>query len=201
MARLPLRALTYLWAGPTTALGLLLAGLARIGGGRTRVIGGVVEAHGGLLAALLRRAPMAGGAAAMTLGHVVIGRSAHDLDRTRRHERVHVAQYERWGPFFVPAYFAACAVAWARGHHAYFDSRFEREAYGADGVAVRTITRRPPAVRWLRRCGALAGAAGVAAAIYFGLRAGGPGLSPHAPLLAAATLGLGLVASLIFAEA
>jgi len=201
MARALHRALAYLWAGPTTGFGLLVAALARLGGGHARVIDGVVEAHGGPLEAVLRRAPMVGGAAAMTLGHVVIGRSACDLDRTRRHERVHVAQYERWGPFFVPAYFAACAVAWVRGHHAYFDSHFEREAYAADGVEVRTITRRPPSVRWMRRCGAVAGSVVVAAAVYFGIRYGVPGLSPHAPLLTAATLGLGLVASLIFAEA
>ena len=195
------RALAYLWAGPTTTAGLLLAGLARIGGGQARVVDGVIEAHGGLLEALLRRAPITGGAAAMTLGHVVIGRNARDLDRTRRHERVHVAQYERWGPFFVPAYFAACAVAWVRGHNAYFDSHFEREAYAADGVAVRTLPRRPPAIRWLRRGFAFAVATGLAAAIFVGLRAGATTLSPHAPVLAAVALGVGLVATLIVVEA
>ncbi len=139
MPRTPARLLAYIWASPTTAAGLLMAALARLGGGQVRVVQGVIEAHGGLLEALLRRAPIAGGAAAMTLGHVVIGRSQPEIDRTRPHERVHVAQYERWGPFFVPAYFAACAVSWRRGHSAYFDSHFEREAYAADGVAVRTI--------------------------------------------------------------
>ena len=43
----------------------------------------------------------------MTLGHVVLGRSAAALAETRAHERVHVTQCERWGPFFVPAYAAS----------------------------------------------------------------------------------------------
>ena len=133
-----IKLLLYLWAGPTTLAGLLLALLARLGGGETKVVDGVLEAHGGLLTALLERVPIAGGASAMTLGHVVIGRNQTDLDVTRVHERVHVKQYERWGPFFVPAYFAACALAWSRGQRAYRDSHFEREAYAADdaqGVA------------------------------------------------------------------
>jgi hypothetical protein len=53
------------------------------------------------------------------------------LDETRAHERVHVAQCERWGPLFVPAYLAAGAWAWARGRHPYFDNPFEREAFAA----------------------------------------------------------------------
>ncbi|MEE9403338.1 MAG: hypothetical protein V3V20_00460 [Algisphaera sp.] len=127
-----IRILTYLWASPTTMAGLFLALLARLGGGEARVVDGVIETHGGLLAALLKRVPITGGASAMTLGHVVIGRNQHDLNLTRAHERVHVRQYERWGPFFVPAYFAACALAWSRGHQAYRDSHFEREAYAVD---------------------------------------------------------------------
>ena len=49
----------------------------------------------------------------------------------RAHERVHVAQCERWGIAFVPAYLAASAVVWLRGEDAYLDNPFERAAYGA----------------------------------------------------------------------
>jgi hypothetical protein len=45
----------------------------------------------------------------MTFGHVVVGASAKALDDTRTHERVHIRQYERWGPLFVPAYVASTA--------------------------------------------------------------------------------------------
>ena len=116
-------------------------------------------------------------------------------------ERVHVAQYERWGPFFVPAYFAACAVAWVRGHNAYFDSHFEREAYAGDGVPVRTIPRRRPARQWARRGIALAVATGVATLVFLTLYFGVASLAPYAISLAAVACGLSLVAALIVAEA
>ena len=66
----------------------------------------------------------------MTLGHVVLGRNARALEVTRAHERVHVRQYESWGPFFLPAYFLAGAYALAMGRHPYFDNRFERGSEG-----------------------------------------------------------------------
>jgi hypothetical protein len=120
--------LRYLWAGPATLVGLVLA-FALLRRGRATLIDGVIEAHSPLLAwALTRLIPLAGGAAAITLGHVVIGRSAELLASTRAHERVHVRQYEVWGPLFVPAYLIASVCAFVRGRHPYFDNRFEREA-------------------------------------------------------------------------
>ena len=65
----------------------------------------------------------------MTLGHVVLGRNRDALSRTRAHERVHVEQCERWGPFFLPAYLIASAWVWIRGGNFYLDNPFEREAY------------------------------------------------------------------------
>ena len=120
--------LRYLWASPTTIVGLVLA-FALIRRGRAAVVDGVIEAHSPLLGrALNRLTPLAGGATAITLGHVVIGRDARALETTRAHERMHVRQYELWGPLFVPAYFAAGLYELARGRHPYFDNRFEREA-------------------------------------------------------------------------
>jgi uncharacterized protein (DUF2062 family) len=69
-----------------------------------------------------------GGAAALTLGHVVIGRDRASLESTRAHERVHVRQCEAWGPLFVPAYLAASLAAAARGRSAYYHNRFEVQA-------------------------------------------------------------------------
>ncbi len=45
----------YLWAAPTTFLGLLVAPLALVGRGRVAVVDGVLVASGGLLEVLLRR--------------------------------------------------------------------------------------------------------------------------------------------------
>ena len=120
--------LRYVWAGPTTVVGLVVA-CALLRRGRAQLVDGVIEAHGPLLDLALRHlTPLAGGAAAITLGHVVIGRNARALAMTRAHERVHVRQYELWGPFFVPAYLAAGLYALARGGHPYYDNRFERDA-------------------------------------------------------------------------
>ena len=122
------RFLRYLWAGPTTLIGLVIA-LALIRRGQVACVDGVVEAHGPLpQRALASLTPLARGADAMTLGHVVLGRNARALEVTRAHERVHVRQYETWGPFFLPAYFLAGACALATGRHPYFDNRFEMEA-------------------------------------------------------------------------
>jgi hypothetical protein len=118
----------YVWAAPPTAIGLALSILA-LRKERVAVVDGVIEAHGPLLRwGLTRLAPLPGGISAITLGHVVLGRDARALYETREHERVHVRQYERWGPFFLPAYVAASLWALARGGHAYFDNWFEREA-------------------------------------------------------------------------
>ena len=127
------RAAAYAWAGPTTLVGLTAAGFARLTGGSVRAIDGVLEVHGGFATFALRRLTLLpGGAAAMTLGHVVLGVSAAALDVTRAHERVHVRQCERWGPLFLPAYGAASVWLWLRGRDAYRDNPFEREAYAAD---------------------------------------------------------------------
>ena len=124
--------LRFAWASPTTVIGLIVVAAARATGGRSRVVDGVLEAHGGVATWLLRHAvPMKGGASAMTLGHVVIGVDADALELTRDHERVHVRQCERWGPLFVPAYFAASLVAFLKRRDPYRDNRFEREAYGS----------------------------------------------------------------------
>jgi hypothetical protein len=115
---------------PATALGLLFAGLT-LPRGRVAIVCGVIEAHGPILRwALSRLLPNQGGASAITLGHVVLGRDATALESTRLHERVHVAQYERWGPLFLPAYVGASLAACIRGADYYFDNRFEREARG-----------------------------------------------------------------------
>ena len=123
------RALAYAGAGPNTVLGLCGAALA-FKGGSLSVVGGVLEAHGPALCWLLTRIrPFGGAIAAITLGHVVLAADAMTLEHTRAHERVHVMQYERWGPLFIPAYLAAGLWAFMRDRHPYFDNRFEVEAY------------------------------------------------------------------------
>lgn len=124
-----LRLFAYFWAFPATLLGLFFWPSSVTHGG-ARIVDGVLELHGPLVRFFLTRCTLLeGGASAMTLGHVVIGRDAQLLELTRSHERVHVRQYERWGPFFIPAYLGISAVLWYRGRPAYMDNPFEREAY------------------------------------------------------------------------
>jgi len=124
--------LVYLWALPTTLLGLVFFPLAMLSGGGFQIIDGVMEIHGGFVDFFLRRCTLLkGGASAMTLGHVVLGRDTLLLELTRPHERVHVRQCERWGIFFLPAYGIASLIALLRGRDMYRDNAFEREAYDA----------------------------------------------------------------------
>src|SRR4051794_13927467 len=125
-----LRALVYLWTLPTTAVGLVVTVPTLLTGGHARWHSGVLEVYGGFAAFLLRKlVPLPGGASAMTLGHVVIARDAAAHTETRSHERVHVRQCERWGPFFIPAYLLMALFLKIRGRDAYHDNPFEREAF------------------------------------------------------------------------
>ena len=113
------------------ALPLVLVGLAT--GGGAGIVRGVIEIHSGFIGWYLRRGmPWFGPAAAMTLGHVILGCTAECLETSREHEHVHVRQYERWGAFFIPAYVAASVYCRLCGYDAYLDNPFERAAYEAD---------------------------------------------------------------------
>lgn len=126
-------AFRYLWASPTTTVGLLFTIPALVTGGRAVRHSGVLEVHGGFATWFLRHMTLLpNGAAAITFGHVVLGRDQQCLDQTRTHERVHVRQAERWGPFFLIAYAMASLIAALRGGDAYRDNAFEREAYAID---------------------------------------------------------------------
>ena len=127
------RPLAYTWAFPTTLVGLVAGGLTLASGGKVQHRSGALEFHGGFARFLLERTPIR--AAAMTLGHVIIGRDPHCLDSCRDHEQVHVRQVERWGPFFIPAYLAESLWARLRGEHYYLDNRFERQARHECGEA------------------------------------------------------------------
>jgi hypothetical protein len=123
----------YLWAAPVT-LPALAIGYACIALGGTRIHKqeGVWEFYGGAVAHLLNLIgfPGIGKVPAMTIGHVVFARNRRELRRWRRHELVHVGQYERWGPLLIPALYGAAAWLALSGRHPYYDNPFELEAYG-----------------------------------------------------------------------
>lgn len=117
------RSARLLWALPNSLVGLAFGLVLWPLGARMRRVDGVLE-----IAVFSQRPRHRWPFDAITLGHVVLGTHAQELDRLRAHERVHVRQYERWGLLFLPAYLLAGAWQWVRGRSAYWDNPFEVEA-------------------------------------------------------------------------
>jgi hypothetical protein len=132
----------YIWASPNSLIGLLFLPTLLVREGGLRIVDGVLELHGSLVSWALRHCTiLPGGVSAITFGHVVLGRDRESLRVTRAHERVHVRQYEQWGPAFIPAYVAASLWGLVTGAGAYHGNFFEREALGADRRERRNRSR------------------------------------------------------------
>lgn len=118
--------LHYLWAAPWSLVGTLLSPFFR----RRVVVRGVLLAEG---AGWPRR--LGWNYRAVTFGHTIL--SVDELDpHAFEHELVHVRQYERWGPLFVPVYALASLLARLTGRHHYRDNPFE--------VSARELAARGP---------------------------------------------------------
>lgn len=122
------RLIRYAWAAPCSVVGFVLALPLIFAGARFHRVRGVLEVAlpqpETVAFRLLRRLPFC----AITFGHVVIGLSRSELERTRAHEHEHIRQYERWGLFFFLAYPASSLYQWIRGNNPYWDNRFEVQA-------------------------------------------------------------------------
>ena len=129
VAGLTRRLLAYAWASPNSLLGLLLGMLMVVVGAEARAVRGVLEISGGALGSFFKAPAVGCPCHAVTLGHGVLGTDRATLDVSRAHERVHVRQYEQWGPLFLPAYFASSLWQLACGRRCYRDNWFERQAY------------------------------------------------------------------------
>ena len=115
-----LKILHYAWAAPCTAVGLVPTTVALLTGGSAWIRSGVIEVA---LSGTARASRIPFGA--ITLGHVILGRNARMLEELRPHERVHVRQYEHWGPFFFLAYPASSLYQVLRGRNPYWFNHFE----------------------------------------------------------------------------
>jgi hypothetical protein len=130
-----------IWASPNSLIGLSVGGLGMLAGSRVRLRAGCVEFWGGGVAWALQRLPIR--PVAMALGHVVLAIDEPTLHGSGPHERIHVRQYERWGPLFLPAYGLASWWVWRRGGRAYRDNPFEVEAYADDARRAALATANP----------------------------------------------------------
>jgi len=129
-SRVWIRWLLIVWTSPNSMIGLFFGVLALLSGGGFHIRRGCVEFYGGLVEWALSLLLGGQGVAAMTLGHTILGQNPKMLRDARDHEHVHVHQYERWGPFFLPVYFGSSLVLWMRGRDCYLENPFEVEAYG-----------------------------------------------------------------------
>jgi hypothetical protein len=119
----------YLWAGPNSLIGL--AGALTTRGRPVRWRGVLLfEDAGGGLARFLRWR----GFTAITLGHVIVA-NAPLTDEVLAHELVHVAQHERWGPLYYPAYLLGSVLGYRR-------NPFERAAFRASAAVKAVLERR-----------------------------------------------------------
>src|SRR5687767_14789307 len=98
------KALQLLWAAPCSALGLLFGLIPLALGGSARWVRGALEItyrpRLALCGGLATRLPFRG----IVFGHVILAVTQEELERIGPHERIHVEQYERWGPLFFIAY-------------------------------------------------------------------------------------------------
>lgn len=123
-----LRLIKVLWALPCSVVGLTLAALVLAAGGRVRLSAGALEVT-------YRRSQVQCGRLAQVLpfrgivfGHIIVAVTEEELIAIGPHERVHVQQYERWGPLFFLAYGASSLWQLARGHNPYWHNHFELQA-------------------------------------------------------------------------
>ena len=121
----------YIWVLPASAIGMCAAGIACVIGAQIRSVSGVLEVSLAPRNTVLYKAVTCLAFEAITLGHVVIACSAQAQAAHREHERVHVAQYELWGPFFLVAYPLESLFQLLQGRQAYLDNRFEMAARAA----------------------------------------------------------------------
>jgi hypothetical protein len=119
----------YLWAGPNSLVGLVGALTTRRRPVRWRGVLLFEDADGGLARFLRWR-----GFAAITLGHVIVTNRPLS-DEILAHELEHVAQSERWGPLYYPAYLLGSVVGYRR-------NPFERAAFRASSAIQAVLDRR-----------------------------------------------------------
>jgi hypothetical protein len=130
------------WAAPCSLVGLAVAAPVLLFGGHARRNAGTLEVclqrsmkrQGWLMRSLPFRA--------ITLGHVIVATTPHEMERLRAHEHVHVRQYERWGALFFVAYATSSAWQLLRGRRAYWDNHFEIEARERSAARENPLRRR-----------------------------------------------------------
>lgn len=123
-----LKVVKLLWAAPCSVVGLFLAVVPLALGGKAVCRDGVLEvtyrqrqASCGKLAQAL---PFRG----IVFGQVILAVTDEELCRIGSHERVHVEQYENWGPLFPLAYGLSGLWQLLHSRSPYWHNHFEVQA-------------------------------------------------------------------------
>ncbi len=137
-----LKVAKLIWAFPCSAIGLAFAAVLLSAGGKARWSSGALEvtyrpsrADCGERA---RSLPFRG----IVFGHVILAVTDEELETIGPHERVHVAQYERWGLLLFLAYGASSLWQLLNARSPYWHNHFEiqaralSEARRTEGVAM-----------------------------------------------------------------
>lgn len=116
------------WAAPCSLVGLLFALVPLATGGTAQWAAGALEVT--YRARLSECGPLTGSLPfrGIVFGHVILAVTQEEMQRIGPHERVHVQQYEVWGPLFFIAYAMSSAWQLIRGRDPYADNCFEVEA-------------------------------------------------------------------------
>jgi len=126
----------FLWASPCSMVGVVLAVIPLLAGGRAKWSSGALEVtyreNQARCGRLARELPFRG----IVFGHVILAVTREELRSIGPHERVHVQQYERWGPLFFFVYGASSLWQLIRGRSVYWDNHFE--------VQARALSARAP---------------------------------------------------------
>ncbi len=129
--------MSLLWASPCSAVGVVLACIPLLAGGQAKWAAGALEVtyreNEASCGRLARKFPFRG----IVFGHVILAVTRDELLSIGPHERVHVQQYERWGPLFFFAYGASSIWQFLQGRSAYWDNCFEVQARALSAQAHR----------------------------------------------------------------
>jgi hypothetical protein len=117
-----------LWAAPCSAIGLVLATLPLALGGKAKWTDGALEVTYRQTSANCSRLANSLPFRGIVFGHVILAVTCEELQRIGPHERVHVEQYERWGPLFFFAYEASSLWQLLNGRNPYWYNHFEIQA-------------------------------------------------------------------------
>lgn len=116
------------WALPCSILGLVFVAVTLTVGGKARWSAGALEvtyrSSNADCGRLARALPFRG----IVFGHVILAVTQAELDVIGAHERVHVEQYERWGPLFFLAYGVSSLWQLVSGRDPYWHNYFEIQA-------------------------------------------------------------------------